>query len=260
MVKTKTGRGKSWCPSSVDLLLDIAAAVLPLGKNQWEKVAQRFGIEATAQSLPHRDAEALKRKFLLLKNVQKPTGHPDYPPLDVLRAKRLQREIESSVAVLSMNATISMDDEPDDSDDCSDDTFQSATMQSQLPTQLDDQRVEVGRTGLQPSELQALSDKLKRKQSDTGGLPSYTAKKRRSIEGELESDAKASSDMMTFLMVMRERDAKREEMRYERQQKTDRLREERVEKADRDREAREARRDELQFLLLGKIFGKNESS
>ncbi|RHY21193.1 hypothetical protein DYB36_012665, partial [Aphanomyces astaci] len=86
---------------------------------------------------------------------------------------------------------------------------------------LDDQRVEVGRTGLQPSELQTLSDKLKHKQSDTGGLLSYTAKKRRSIdkyiEGASESDAKASSDMMTFLMVMSERDAKREEMRYERQ-------------------------------------------
>ncbi|RLO10554.1 hypothetical protein DYB28_009212 [Aphanomyces astaci] len=136
-------------------------------------------------------------------------------------------------------------------------------MPSQLPTQLDDQRVEVGRTGLQPSELQALSDKLKHKQSDTGGLLSYTAKKRRSIDKYIEeaseSDAKASSDMMTFLMVMSERDANREEMRYERQQKTDRLREERVEKADRDREAREARRDELQFLL-GKSFGKNESS
>ncbi|RQM21279.1 hypothetical protein B5M09_008235 [Aphanomyces astaci] len=191
MVKTKAGRGTSWCPSSVDLLLDITVAVLPLGKNQWEKVAQRFGTDATAQSLPHRDAEALKRKFLLLKNVQKPTGHPD-----VLHAKRLQREIESSVAVLSMDATISMDDEPDDSDDCS---------------------------------------------------------------GASESDAKASSDMMSFLMVMRERDAKREEMRHERQEKTDRLREERVEKADRDREAREARCDELQFLL-GNIFGKNESS
>ncbi|KAF0758858.1 hypothetical protein AaE_003816 [Aphanomyces astaci] len=172
---------------------------------------------------------------------------PTAPP-DVLRAKRLQREIESSVAVLSMDATISMDDEPDNSDDCSNDTFQSATMPSQLPTQLDDRRVEVGRTGLQPSELQTLSDKLKHKQSDTGGLLSYTAKKRRSIdkyiEGASESDAKASSDMMTFLMVMSERDA---------------LREERVEKADRDREAREARRDELQFLL-GKSFGKNESS
>ncbi|KAF0712304.1 hypothetical protein AaE_012061, partial [Aphanomyces astaci] len=216
---------------------------LTLG-NQWEKVAQRFGTEATAQSLPHRDGEAIKKVPASQECPE--TNRPSrLSPPDVLRAKRLQREIESSVAVLSMDATISMDDEPDDSDDCSDDTFQSATMPSQLPTQLDDQRVEVGRTGLQPSELQALSDKLKRKQSDTGGAS--------------ESDAKSSSDMMSFLMVMIERDAKREEMRHERQEKTDRLREERVEKADRDREAREARRDELQFLL-GKIFGKNESS
>ncbi|RQM24141.1 hypothetical protein B5M09_013535 [Aphanomyces astaci] len=75
------------------------------------------------------------------------------------------------------------------------------------------------------------------------------AKKRRSIDKYIEraseSDANASFDMMKFLMVMSERDAKREDMRYERQEKTDRLREEQVEKADRDREAREALRDEL---------------
>ncbi|ETV69300.1 hypothetical protein H257_14927 [Aphanomyces astaci] len=251
MVKTKAGCGKSWCPASVDLLLDITAAVLPLGKNQWEKVAQRFATEATVQSLPHRDAEALKRKFLLLKNVQKPTGHPDCPPprrpACKTSAKR-NRELCGGPLL--------------------DDTFQSTTLPSQLPTQLDDQRVEVGPTGLQPSELQALSDKLKRKQSDTGGLLSYTAKKDAQLTSTLKerrsqmprNPAKASSDMMKFLMVMSERDAKREEMRHERQEKTDRVREERVEKADRDRESREARRDELLFLLLGKIFGKNDSS
>ncbi|ETV73897.1 hypothetical protein H257_11553 [Aphanomyces astaci] len=254
MVKTKAGRGTSWCPSSVDLLLDITVAVLPLGKNQWEKVAQRFGTDATAQSLPHRDAEALKRKFLLLKNVQKPTGHPDCPPTSCMQnvCKEKSRALWRSCRWMQpfrwmMNLTTAT-------------TVAMAPFSRPRPSQL---RVDFGRTGLQPSQLQALSDKLKRKQSDTGGLPSFTAKKRRSIdkyiEGASESDAKASSDMMSFLMVMRERDAKREEMRHERQEKTDRLREERVEKADRDREAREARCDELQFLL-GNIFGKNESS
>jgi hypothetical protein len=71
--QTKHGRAKSWCPSSVDLVLDVTVEVLPLGKNQWKKVAQRFGAETTAQSHPpHRDADALKRNLLLLKNVQTP--------------------------------------------------------------------------------------------------------------------------------------------------------------------------------------------
>ncbi|RHY49468.1 hypothetical protein DYB38_012443 [Aphanomyces astaci] len=95
---------------------------------------------------------------------------------------------------------------------------------------------------------------LKRKfdQGDpTAGLLSYTAKKRRSIDkyidGAAEADTKASSDMMTMILLMDERSAKREESRIERQ-----------EKYDREREERDARHEELHLLLMGKMMGQHQ--
>ncbi|RHY95408.1 hypothetical protein DYB37_013380 [Aphanomyces astaci] len=98
----KSGRGKSWYPASVDLLLDITVDVLPLGKNGWEKVERRFNRLAEPKLLPIRDADALKRKFLLLKNHAKPTGDPDCPE-EVQREKGIQRDIDLSVSVLSLD-------------------------------------------------------------------------------------------------------------------------------------------------------------
>ncbi|ETV64785.1 hypothetical protein H257_18384 [Aphanomyces astaci] len=207
MVKAKAGRGKSWCPSSVDLLLDITV----VSRTNRKRLPNISAPEAIAQCLPHRDVEALKRNFLLLKNVQKPTGHPYCPPTscvqNVCKAKsralwRSCRWMQPFRWMINLKTAT---------------TVASATLPSHLPTQLDHQHVEDGRTVFQPSEIQALSDKLKHKQPDTGCLLSYTAKKRRSIgkyiERASESDAKALFDTMTFLMVMSERDAKREERR-----------------------------------------------
>ncbi|KAF0683349.1 Aste57867_24605 [Aphanomyces stellatus] len=127
----KTGRGKSWCPSSVDLLL--------------------------------------------LKNHVKPTGDPDCPS-EVQRAKRIQREIDTSV-----------NEELDETD-----AFDEATPPTQ-PAPLDEA---VG---------ESLSDSLKRgrdAKDTSAGLLTYTAKKRRSIdkyiEGAAEAESKATSDMMTL--------------------------------------------------------------
>ncbi|RHY75213.1 hypothetical protein DYB30_013152, partial [Aphanomyces astaci] len=121
-----------------------------------------------------------------------------------------------------------------------------------VPAQEDDE--DVGRTGLQQTELQSLSVTLKRQfdQGDpTAGLLSYTAKKRRSIDkyidGAAEADTKASSDMMTMILLMDERSAKREESRIERQ-----------EKYDREREERDARHEELHLLLMGKMMGQHQ--
>ncbi|ETV64090.1 hypothetical protein H257_18970, partial [Aphanomyces astaci] len=214
----KSGRGKSWCPASVDLLLDITVDVLPLGKNGWEKVERRFNRLAEPKLLPIRDADALKRKFLLLKNHAKPTGDPDCPE-EVQRAKRIQRDIDLSASVLSLD------------DDFEEDTLLSPPtqlltppMQPSVPTCHEDDE-DVGRTGLPCSELQLLSDKLKRGRDPSdvaGGLLSYTAKRRRSIDkfidGAADADAKASSDMMTLFLLMDERAAKREESRIEREE------------------------------------------
>ena len=42
-----------------------------------------------------RDSDGIKRKFIRLKNHKKPTCGPDCPP-EVIRAKRIQREIENT--------------------------------------------------------------------------------------------------------------------------------------------------------------------
>ncbi|RHY97989.1 hypothetical protein DYB37_013743 [Aphanomyces astaci] len=156
------------------------------------------------------DADVLKRKVLLLKNHTKPTGDPDCPE-EVQTAKRIQRDIDLSVSVLSLD------------DDFEEDTLLTPPTQPSAPPGHED---DVGRTGLPCSELQLLSDKLKlgRDPSDvSGGFLSYTAKKRRSIDkfidGASDADAKASSDMMTLFLLMDELVAKREESRIERQEK-----------------------------------------
>ncbi|RHZ09366.1 hypothetical protein DYB26_009083 [Aphanomyces astaci] len=126
-------------------------------------------------------------------------------------------------------------------------------MQPSAPTGHEDDE-DVGRTGLPCSELQLLSDKLKRGRDPSdvsGGLLSYTAKKRRSvdnfIDGAADADAKASSDMMTLFLLMDDRAAKREESRIERQ-----------EKYDREREVQEARREEMHLFLTSKMLGHNQ--
>ncbi|KAF0695664.1 Aste57867_13534 [Aphanomyces stellatus] len=140
-----------------------------------------------------RDSEALKRKFLLLKNHAKPTADPDCPQ-DVQRAKRIQRDIDMSVSVLSL-------DEIDEDDYTNDDASTTPTQ----PMEGIGDVAGVGRTGLPQSELQALSDSLKRGRdtsNQSAGLLSYTAKKRRSIdkyiEGAADAETKATSDMMTI--------------------------------------------------------------
>ncbi|KAF0692554.1 Aste57867_16366 [Aphanomyces stellatus] len=83
------------------MLLDITRDILPLGKNSWFKVESRFDPLGESQHFPVREADALKRKFLLLKNHAKRTGDPDCPE-DIKRAKRIQREIDLSASVLSL--------------------------------------------------------------------------------------------------------------------------------------------------------------
>ncbi|RHZ07532.1 hypothetical protein DYB37_010900 [Aphanomyces astaci] len=76
--------------------------MLPLGKNGWEKVESRFNRLTETKLLAVRDVDVLKRKFILLKNHAKPTGDPECP-VEVKRAKRIQREIDQSVLVMPLD-------------------------------------------------------------------------------------------------------------------------------------------------------------
>ncbi|RKO87104.1 hypothetical protein BDK51DRAFT_27243, partial [Blyttiomyces helicus] len=66
------------------------------------------------RSYSERSAETLKCKFGALKNAPKPTGDPNCPPV-VLRAKRIQREIESHSGAINL-------DDDNDHDDLGDNT------------------------------------------------------------------------------------------------------------------------------------------
>ncbi|RHY98582.1 hypothetical protein DYB35_011946 [Aphanomyces astaci] len=86
----------NWNDKDVEILLDCIQDLVPLGQNGWAKVTQQFNSHNNVAFA--RDWEACKRKFTFLKSVKKPTGDPDCPSL-VVRAKRIQRDIDSRAAV-----------------------------------------------------------------------------------------------------------------------------------------------------------------
>ncbi|CAK4079120.1 unnamed protein product [Aphanomyces euteiches] len=94
----KSGRGKGWCAESVNFMLDQVEVIRPLGRNEWLKVERAFN----SSSFAERDADALKRKFVALKDHSKPTGDPDCPP-DVARAKRICHAIDMQASVLPLS-------------------------------------------------------------------------------------------------------------------------------------------------------------
>jgi hypothetical protein len=81
-------------------MLDAVALVLPQGGHGWAKVASHFNQEETTTCV--RDSDSIKRKFISLKNHKKPTGDPECPP-EVVRAKRLQREIDNKASVVTLD-------------------------------------------------------------------------------------------------------------------------------------------------------------
>ncbi|RHY61814.1 hypothetical protein DYB26_010155 [Aphanomyces astaci] len=106
MAKKAKGRGKSWCPGSVELMLDHIHELMPAGSNVWDEVAAKFN----AGPYPFRDAEGIKRKFYTLRNNAEPTGDPSCP-VDVVRTKFISRRVDANCAVLTM------EDDEDDMDD-----------------------------------------------------------------------------------------------------------------------------------------------
>ncbi|KAG9400744.1 hypothetical protein AC1031_010183 [Aphanomyces cochlioides] len=236
--KTPRGRGKGWCSASVEFLLDQVERYLPIGRNGWEKDEHAFNLSDFVQ----RDLDALKRKFVVLKNNPKPTGDPDCPP-EVVRAKRINREIDSRASVLTFEDDQESHHSEDEFDD--EETVDTVAPSIEKPN----------RTGMGRSELSELGSALKRKQPtvDAGGM-SYVAKKRLSLDKFIDkvtsNDDMMSSDMMSMMLMMDQRAAEREVPRAERdmQWKQEQLQfqmameERRIE--------RESRREETQLMMI----------
>ncbi|KAG9415620.1 hypothetical protein AC1031_000003 [Aphanomyces cochlioides] len=239
--KSSRGRGKGWCPASVDFLLDQVEKFLPIGRNGWEKVEHAFNISDFVQ----RDVDALKRKFVVLKNNPKPTGDPDCPP-DVARAKRINREIDNRASVLSFEDDQESRQSEDEYDE--EEPLDIVALPQEKPN----------RTGMGSSELSELGLALKRKQQGDAGGMSYVAKKRLSLDKFIDkvtsNDDKMSSDMLTVMLMMDQRAAECEERRAERDMQWKQEQMQFQMAMEERRIERECRRDETQMLLMAKLF------
>ena len=71
---SNAGRGKTFPPDEVTLMLNIIRALVPLGMLHWDTVADQFNAGQPPERI--RDADSLKAKFKNLKNTRKPTGDP----------------------------------------------------------------------------------------------------------------------------------------------------------------------------------------
>ncbi|KAE8985489.1 hypothetical protein PR001_g22875 [Phytophthora rubi] len=96
----------NYTAADIDRLLSLIEQALPLGKDEWERLAASFNANRT-RGAPERDFESLRRKFKVLYSTQKPTGVQTMPP-NIKRAKEIKIVIDEEANV------IELDDEADD--------------------------------------------------------------------------------------------------------------------------------------------------
>jgi len=90
-------------------LLQCIQAVLPIGNEQWQMVAELHGNQ---YSHCNRTAESIRRKFSALANVQPGSGNPTVPPL-ILRAKQIREAINFKAGVTDADVSDFFDDAQD---------------------------------------------------------------------------------------------------------------------------------------------------
>jgi hypothetical protein len=79
-------------------LLLCVRKYIPIGGDQWKKVAEEFGKLSKEHE---RDETSLKKKFMNLANSKAPTGDPNCP-VDVKEAKFLYRLIVDKAGVIEV--------------------------------------------------------------------------------------------------------------------------------------------------------------
>ncbi|RHY08250.1 hypothetical protein DYB37_009695 [Aphanomyces astaci] len=246
------------------LLLDCIERLQPLGGNHWDTVQSQYNT-LSEPSWIARDSDSIRRKFKTLKNVRKPTGDPDCP-VEVVRAKRINRLIESRMAVVDMESDKDSEHAPIDDDD-----DETPPTPEQVPTPV----LATPRTGLDPTQLSALA-------GTTGStMASQTAQRRRRIDEILSESAEneaikrrlifesrdSRQAMLEAMIAMEERQSVREQesrllrerLAEEREERV-RLREDariaRQELLDAQREERQAKMDQVMLVLMSKFLEK----
>ena len=86
----QAGSGPRFSIPELQSMLTCIEEVLPMGPEEWERVADSHSLEFPAMN---REASSLRRKFQALYNVSVPTGDPSCPP-HIRKAKRLRYKIE----------------------------------------------------------------------------------------------------------------------------------------------------------------------
>jgi hypothetical protein len=110
----KNSGNTNYTMTDVDRLLHLVEESLPLGKDEWERLAVTFN-SGRARGSPERDFESLRRKFKVLYSTRKPTGMPNMPP-HILKAKELKQATDEKDNVIEMDEEADSDQryvEPD---------------------------------------------------------------------------------------------------------------------------------------------------
>lgn len=217
------------------------------GANEWENVQLHY-TRLMPSSFAVRQTDSIKRKYMELKNRKKPTGDPDCP-VEVVRAKRIFRKIESRGGVIVFDGEAA---ETGDDVDTAEENLptppapdSAQTAEPALPSPMPAASTPPAtRSGLSFSELATLSTTL---QTSTASTMSQSAQKRQRIDRlidqiEDESDT-TTKDLMSVFAAMEERASNRE-LAYRRER--DEREAEREERRQRDREERERSRDRLE--------------
>ncbi len=159
----KRQKGIWWSEEEVTMMLDIVARIKPTGGYMWNRVTEMYNSKdernfRNMADLPYRDLESIRTKWKALKNMKKPTGDPDCP-LNVVRAKRIARDIENGAGVFNL------DDYDSNSDRDEDDENRHISSESESSTE---SPINL-RTSLVVSETVFAVDSSS--QSDTGERP-----------------------------------------------------------------------------------------
>ena len=201
--------------AELDLLLTVMEEILPMGKNDWERVESRFN--HNVPEARHRTQARLRAQFHSLCAKKPPAGDPNCPP-EVRRAKRVRFQIRerANMEVIQgdQDAPTFHDNGPDDDGAKPDKTGSDATVTSVATNSTTGALVAKSRTNNETSSMTLTATRAAarnaRKKSDVSELVDAFV---RSEEKNSEREALRLKQMSKLDEKHRELEARLEEKR-----------------------------------------------
>jgi hypothetical protein len=106
-------RGIGWKRPELEFLLQLIEERLPVGGEEWAKVAELHDKEYPENK---RDKDCIKRKYSKLYLTKMPTGDPSCP-WSVGRAKSINEQIKRKCDITEGNSDAESDEDDDDADE-----------------------------------------------------------------------------------------------------------------------------------------------